>query len=90
MNTFGKMILGSAFATLAMTTTALADTTLNALFMSQAAYSEDDIKSMTAKFEEANPASRLRSNSFPMKPCTTRSLQRQVRAMTGMTLSCST
>ncbi|CTQ44133.1 extracellular solute-binding protein [Roseibium aggregatum] len=55
MNTFGKMILGSAFATLAMTTTALADTTLNALFMSQAAYSEDDIKSMTAKFEEANP-----------------------------------
>nr|MEC9419221.1 extracellular solute-binding protein [Pseudomonadota bacterium] len=49
------MILGSAFATLAMTTTALADTTLNALFMSQAAYSEDDIKSMTAKFEEANP-----------------------------------
>lgn len=55
MNMFGKMILGSAFATLAMTTTALADTTLNALFMSQAAYSEDDIKSMTAKFEEANP-----------------------------------
>ena len=55
MNTFGKMILGSAFATLAMTTTALADTTLNALFMSQAAYSEDDIKSMTTKFEEANP-----------------------------------
>ncbi len=55
MNTFGKLILGSAFATLAMTTTALADTTLNALFMSQAAYSEDDIKSMTAKFEEANP-----------------------------------
>ncbi|MGX1499128.1 multiple sugar transport system substrate-binding protein [Labrenzia sp. MBR-25] len=55
MNTFGKMILGSAFATLAMASTALADTTLNALFMSQAAYSEDDIKSMTAKFEEANP-----------------------------------
>ena len=55
MNTFGKMILGSAFATLAMTTTALADTTLNALFMSQAAYSEEDIESMTAKFEEANP-----------------------------------
>ncbi|TYC79765.1 extracellular solute-binding protein [Stappia sp. BW2] len=55
MNTFGKMILGSAFATLAMSTTALADTTLNALFMSQAAYSEEDIESMTAKFEEANP-----------------------------------
>ncbi|WP_428643548.1 extracellular solute-binding protein [Roseibium sp.] len=55
MNTFGKLITGSAFATLAMASTALADTTLNALFMSQAAYSEDDIKSMTAKFEAANP-----------------------------------
>nr|WP_228932839.1 extracellular solute-binding protein [Roseibium aggregatum] len=59
------MILGSAFATLAMTTTALADTTLNALFMSQAAYSEDDIKSMTAKFEEANPGVKVALEFVP-------------------------
>ena len=34
---------------------ALADTTLNALFMKQAAYSEDDVRSMTKDFEAANP-----------------------------------
>jgi len=55
MKAIKKLVLGSALATLAMTSTALAETTLNALFMSQAAYSEDDIKSMTAKFEDANP-----------------------------------
>ncbi len=36
-------------------TAALAETELNALFMAQAAYSEDDIRAMTASFEEANP-----------------------------------
>jgi len=35
--------------------TAAADTTLNALFMKQAAYSEDDVRSMTKDFEAANP-----------------------------------
>ncbi len=34
---------------------AAADTTLNALFMKQAAYSEDDIRAMTTDFEKANP-----------------------------------
>lgn len=34
---------------------AMAETTLNALFMAQAAYSEDDIRAMTAEFEAANP-----------------------------------
>ena len=32
-----------------------ADTTINALFMSQAAYSESDVRSMTKGFEQANP-----------------------------------
>ncbi|MDO6587379.1 extracellular solute-binding protein [Salipiger sp. 1_MG-2023] len=36
-------------------TAAQAETTLNALFMAQAAYSEDDIRAMTASFQEANP-----------------------------------
>ena len=49
---------------IALTTTALtflssqmamAETTLNALFMSQAAYSEADVRAMTAAFEAANP-----------------------------------
>lgn len=34
---------------------AMAETTLNALFMAQAAYSEDDVRAMTADFEAANP-----------------------------------
>lgn len=34
---------------------AAADTKLSALFMSQAAYSDDDVKAMTAAFEKANP-----------------------------------
>lgn len=34
---------------------AQAETTLNALFMAQAAYSEDDIRSMTSAYEEAHP-----------------------------------
>ncbi|KAA8608903.1 ABC transporter substrate-binding protein [Salipiger aestuarii] len=36
-------------------TAAFADTELNALFMAQAAYSEEDIRAMTASFEAANP-----------------------------------
>lgn len=34
---------------------AMAETTLNALLMSQAAYSEDDVRAMTKDFEAANP-----------------------------------
>ncbi|OOY03183.1 extracellular solute-binding protein [Thioclava sp. F28-4] len=34
---------------------AQAETTLNALFMAQAAYSEDDIRSMTSAYEDAHP-----------------------------------
>lgn len=49
----GKKILGLlVFVTLAMTQ---AQTTINALFMQQAAYSEADVRAMTADFEAANP-----------------------------------
>ncbi|MVO17873.1 extracellular solute-binding protein [Parasedimentitalea huanghaiensis] len=49
----------TASAAALMTSAAMADTTLNALFMSQAAYSEDNIKSMTASFEAANPGTKV-------------------------------
>lgn len=39
----------------ASATCAFAQVKLNALFMSQAAYSEADVKAMTAEFEKANP-----------------------------------
>src|SRR5262249_14495355 len=55
---FTKAALGLAAligAGLATAGPAAADTTLNALFMKQASYSEDDVRSMTNDFEKANP-----------------------------------
>jgi len=45
----------AAVAGLATALPAFAQTTLNALFMAQAAYSEADVRAMTAEFEKANP-----------------------------------
>ena len=50
-----KQLLCTAVSIFVLTSVSKAETTLNALFMSQAAYSEDDIKSMTSSFEAANP-----------------------------------
>jgi multiple sugar transport system substrate-binding protein len=46
----GAALIGASFATHAQ-----AETTLNALFMAQAAYSEQDIRAMTDAFTKANP-----------------------------------
>ena len=53
-------LAGSAFAIglaggLSLTPAHAADVTLNALFMKQTAYSEDDVRNMTKDFEAANP-----------------------------------
>lgn len=45
----------SAVLTLGLASAAHAETTLNALFMSQAAYSEQNVRDMTADFMAANP-----------------------------------
>src|SRR5215468_6285856 len=45
----GLMLLGGTMPARA------ADVTLNALFMKQASYSEDDVRNMTSDFEKANP-----------------------------------
>src|SRR3954468_23451605 len=45
--------------------TALADTTLNALFMKQASYSEDDVRNMTKDFETANPGIKVNLEFVP-------------------------
>ena len=46
-------------------TSAMAATTLNALFMAQAAYSEDDIRSMTASYESAHPDVKINLEFVP-------------------------
>ena len=41
------------------------DVTVNALFMSQAAYSEQDVRSMIADFEAANPGIKVKVQQIP-------------------------
>ncbi|MCB8840415.1 extracellular solute-binding protein [Aurantimonas sp. VKM B-3413] len=48
-------ILGTVLAACAFTAPALAETTLHALFMAQAAYSEADVRAMTDGFMKAHP-----------------------------------
>jgi len=63
MNRRTALLFGLA---LSLPSQALAeDTTLNALFMKQAAYSEDDIRAMTATFEEANPGLKVALEFVP-------------------------
>lgn len=50
-----RAIVGGVFILTATCTAAFADTTLNALFMAQSAYSEADVRAMTDDFTKANP-----------------------------------
>lgn len=50
-----NILKGAVFGVFAVSGVAHADVTLNALFMAQAAYSEDDIRNMTEDFKAANP-----------------------------------
>ncbi len=45
----------ATIAGVAIALPAMAETTINALFMAQAAYSENDVRAMTTDFEKANP-----------------------------------
>ena len=49
------VLMAATALTAASTLAARAEVTLNALFMAQAAYSEDDIRAMTESFQAANP-----------------------------------
>ncbi|MEX6505353.1 extracellular solute-binding protein [Jiella sp. M17.18] len=48
-------VMGAALAAGFLSSPAFAETTLRALFMAQAAYSEADVRAMTAEFTKANP-----------------------------------
>jgi multiple sugar transport system substrate-binding protein len=54
MKTKLSLILGLATA-MSLSWAAQAETTINALFMKQSAYSEDDVRAMAKDFEAANP-----------------------------------
>jgi multiple sugar transport system substrate-binding protein len=60
------LMAGTALAGLqGLSHVALADTTINALFMAQAAYSEADVRAMTADFEKANPGIKVKAEFVP-------------------------
>ena len=50
-----QAVAGGVFILTAASSTAFAETTLNALFMAQSAYSEADVRAMTDEFTAANP-----------------------------------
>jgi multiple sugar transport system substrate-binding protein len=63
-----KMSLLLGLAASAMFATAMqasAETTINALFMKQASYSEDDVRNMTKDFETANPGIKVNLEFVP-------------------------
>lgn len=82
-----KTLLGAAFIVGAAAPHAFAETTLNALFMAQAAYSEADVRAMTDAFTKANPDIKVNLEFVPMRACTTRPCWR--RAPAAATTSCS-
>lgn len=59
------ILKGAAVGVLAFAGAAHAEVTLNALFMAQAAYSEDDIRNMTKDFEAANPGVKVNVELVP-------------------------
>ena len=89
LKSIGKTLLGALFVGGLFVPQAFADTSLNALFMAQAAYSEDDVRAMTADFEKANPGIKVNLEFVPYEGCTTRRRSRKARAA-AMTSCCST
>src|SRR5436190_24121504 len=66
MNSILKGALAAAaLLTQSASIAAAADVTLNALYMKQAAYSEDDIRAMTADFEKANAGIKVNLEFVP-------------------------
>lgn len=55
LKSINKTLLGAALIGASFAPHAFAETTLNALFMAQAAYSEADVRAMTDAFSKANP-----------------------------------
>jgi multiple sugar transport system substrate-binding protein len=55
LKSLNKTLLGAALIGASLAPHAFAETTLNALFMAQAAYSEADVRAMTDAFAKANP-----------------------------------
>ena len=60
LKSISKTLLGAALIAAASAPHAFAETTLNALFMAQAAYSEADVRAMTDAFTKANPDVKVR------------------------------
>ncbi|EJT04533.1 extracellular solute-binding protein [Rhizobium sp. CCGE 510] len=65
LKSFNKTLLGAALIGASFAPHAFAETTLNALFMAQAAYSEADVRAMTDAFAKANPDIKINLEFVP-------------------------
>jgi multiple sugar transport system substrate-binding protein len=65
MDSMRNILLSATLLGASLTTPAYAETTLNALFMAQAAYSEADVRAMTDAFTKANPAVKVTLEFVP-------------------------
>jgi multiple sugar transport system substrate-binding protein len=65
MNRFSKLAIGLGLLLGTAAPAAAEDVTLNALFMKQAAYSEDDIRAMSSAFEAANTGTKINLEFVP-------------------------
>src|SRR5919201_4493927 len=65
MNRTLKWAFAASLLVLSGSAATAADVTLNALFMKQAAYSEDDVRAMTADFEKANAGVKVNLEFVP-------------------------
>lgn len=59
------LLAATALGSTTVAISAQAETTLNALFMAQAAYSEDDIRSMTSSYESTHPDVKINLEFVP-------------------------
>ena len=89
-----KLILGLGLLThasvISVGSATAEDLTLNALYMKQAAYSEDDIRAMTTAFEKGNPGVHVNLEFVPYEALHDKIVAAQGAGSSGMMLSCST
>lgn len=65
LNSLNKTLLGDALFGASFAPSAFAETTINALFMAQAAYSEADVRAMAEAFSKANPEVKVNLEFVP-------------------------
>ena len=83
-------LLGATLLGAALSSPAHAETKINALFMTQAAYSEADVRAMTADFTKANPDVKVNLEFVPYEALHDKIVAAQGAGRPATTSCCST